>query len=45
MSDSRFSVNRHISEGWSVIPIPKGEKGPRVPDWQNTAFTVDDFGE
>jgi hypothetical protein len=44
MSDSRFWVRRYLAEGWSVIPIPRGEKGPRVPGWQNTAFTEEDFG-
>lgn len=38
------SVRRYIAEGWSVIPIPKGEKGPRVANWQNTTFTEDQFG-
>jgi hypothetical protein len=42
--DSRLWVRRYIGEGWSVIPIPKGEKGPRVANWQNTTFTEEDFG-
>lgn len=44
MADPRFTVRRYIGEGWSVIPIPKGEKGPRVANWQNTTFTEADFG-
>src|SRR5690242_13590616 len=42
-SDSRFWVRRYIGEGWSVIPIPPKEKGPRVPNWQNTTFTEEHF--
>jgi hypothetical protein len=45
MADSRSMVRRYISEGWSVIPIPKGEKGPRVPNWQNTTFGEEHFTE
>lgn len=44
-SDSRFWVRRYLAEGWSVLPIPKGEKGPRVPNWQHTTFTEADFAE
>jgi hypothetical protein len=45
MADTRFAVNRYLAEGWSVLPIPKGEKGPRVPNWQNTTFDVSHFSE
>lgn len=41
--DSRSWVRRYIAEGWSVIPIPPREKGPRVPNWQNTTFTEEHF--
>ena len=44
MGDSRFWVRRYLAEGLSVIPIPRGEKGPRLPNWQATAFTEEDFG-
>lgn len=45
MPDVRFAVRRYIAEGWSVVPIPRGEKGPRVPNWQKTKFTETAFGE
>jgi len=25
------------------VPIPAGEKGPKIREWQNRAFTPDDF--
>ena len=43
MSDTRFLVQRYISEGWSVLPIPNGRKAPEVKDWVNRTFTVEDF--
>lgn len=43
MSDVRFWVNRYIAEGWSPIPIPKGEKGPRSTGWEQSNFGVQDF--
>ncbi|MCR4301813.1 MAG: DUF5906 domain-containing protein [Sulfuricaulis sp.] len=38
-----MSVERYLAEGWAVVPIPKGEKGPRVENWQHTTFTAADF--
>lgn len=32
-----------ISRGFSVIPIPPREKGPRLPEWQNLRLTRDDL--
>ena len=43
MSDVRFSVKRYISEGWGVVPIPRGEKGPTVAGWQSRSFEEGDF--
>ncbi len=43
MSDTKFFAKKYIGEGWSVIPIPRGEKGPRTPNWQNTTFGEDAF--
>lgn len=41
--DVREIAARYISEGWSVLPIPKGSKAPNAPDWVNTTFGPDDF--
>lgn len=43
--DTRFHVQRYISEGFSVLPIPKGSKAPDVKDWVNRTFTIEDFKE
>jgi hypothetical protein len=43
MSDTRFLVQRYISEGWSVLPIPNGRKAPEVKDWVTRTFDVGDF--
>lgn len=45
MSDVRFYVNRYLGEGWSPIPIPAGEKGPRIPGWEQKSFDAHDFAE
>jgi hypothetical protein len=37
-------ARKYIAEGWSVIPIPRGQKGPRIEGWQNTTFEEGDFG-
>jgi hypothetical protein len=29
--------------GWSLVPIPPGEKGPRIAGWQGRGFGPDDF--
>jgi hypothetical protein len=29
--------------GWSLVPIPAGEKGPRTAGWQDRNFEPDDF--
>lgn len=45
MSDVRFWVKRYLDEGWSPIPIPSGEKGPRVSGWESKTFAVSDFSD
>jgi hypothetical protein len=39
------AVAAYMSLGWKIIPIPRGEKGPRIPNWQNTEFAASDFPE
>jgi len=29
--------------GWALVPIPAGEKGPRLKDWQTREFEPGDF--
>lgn len=34
-----------IQNGYSVVLLPHGEKGPRIPEWQNKTFGAKDFGQ
>src|SRR5262245_28682900 len=45
MSGTKFWAARYKGEGWSPIPIPKGEKGPRVSGWEQQEFDVADFAD
>lgn len=36
-------VKAYLAEGWALVPIPAGEKGPRLSNWQTTQFTEGDF--
>ncbi|MEN6605941.1 MAG: DUF5906 domain-containing protein [Bryobacteraceae bacterium] len=36
-------LDRYFKLGWRLVPIPKGEKGPRVSDWQHCEFLLADF--
>jgi hypothetical protein len=38
MTPTKQAVRKYLAEGWQVLPIPRGEKGPRVPNWQTTTF-------
>jgi hypothetical protein len=31
----------YLRRGWRVVPIPSGEKGPKLPGWQNLALRTD----
>lgn len=42
---TKFAVQQYINEGWSPIPIPKNEKGPRLSGWESTDFTPADFAD
>ena len=40
--NARQAAERHISGGWAIVPVPPGEKGPRIGDWLNKTFTAED---
>jgi hypothetical protein len=44
-SDIKDWVQKYLDLGWSPIPIPKGEKGPRISGWENLDFKVEDFDD
>lgn len=33
------AAREYTRRGWCVIPIPLGQKAPRLPNWQNTKLT------
>lgn len=37
------AVKAYLAEGWALVPIPKGEKGPRSSNWPTTVYTEADF--
>jgi len=41
--DARLQVlNNYISSGYSLVPIPAGQKGPNIPRWQSLRITSAD---
>jgi len=42
---TKFFAQKYINEGWSPIPIPRGEKGPRISGWEHQDFTPADFAD
>lgn len=38
-----MNVKTYLAEGWAVVPIPRGEKGPRLSNWQHSTYTETDF--
>lgn len=34
-----------IENGYSIVPIPFGTKGPKYPDWQKLSITADGFDD
>jgi len=33
----------YTSRGWRVVPIPRGEKAPRIPGWQHLRLTTEEL--
>ena len=36
-------LDEYRRRGWSLVPIPAGQKGPRTKDWPAHEFTAADF--
>ncbi|GCE04711.1 bifunctional DNA primase/polymerase [Dictyobacter aurantiacus] len=36
-------AKEYTNRGWSVVPIPHGQKRPLQPEWQRGGFTENDF--
>lgn len=41
MSDLINIATEYVSRGWKVIPIPLGQKGPKLTGWQNLRINVE----
>jgi hypothetical protein len=35
VNDAKDAAHGYITRGWSVVPVPRGEKGPKLDGWQN----------
>ena len=40
---TRQAAEQYIAEGFAVLPIPKGQKGPRIAQWTTKTFGASDF--
>jgi hypothetical protein len=36
-------AQRYLDLGFAVVPMPRGTKAPKIPQWQHTDFTAHDF--
>ena len=36
-------VRNYLKRGWRIIPVPPGEKAPRIPGWQHLKLTLEDL--
>lgn len=41
--DLQAIAAEYIQHGWGIVPLPLGQKGPRLKDWQKRTFTVGHF--
>jgi Bifunctional DNA primase/polymerase, N-terminal len=42
--DTGEAAAAYIRAGWRVVPIPHGQKGPALPDWQKLEIAEADLG-
>jgi hypothetical protein len=38
-------AREYIGRGWTVVPVPRGEKGPQTPEWQKLRINTEQVGE
>lgn len=34
-------AEQYIAEGWRIVPVARGEKAPKAPDWPNTVWSAE----
>jgi hypothetical protein len=44
-NDALEAARGYITRGWSVVPVPRGEKGPKLDGWQNLRIKSEQVGE
>jgi hypothetical protein len=44
-NDAKEAACGYIARGWSVVPVPRGEKGCKLPDWQGLRIKAGEVGE
>ena len=42
---TKKQARKYIQRGWSVIPVPRGAKGPVADEWQHLRINVEQVGE
>jgi hypothetical protein len=43
--DTRNAARDYTNRGWSVVPVPHGEKGPKLDGWQNLRIKAGEVDE
>lgn len=43
LADANDAAEVYIDQGWNPVPIPKGEKGPEIANWQGGGFKQEDI--
>ncbi len=44
-NDAKEAARGYIKRGWSVVPVPRGEKGCKLDGWQNLRIKPEQVGE
>jgi hypothetical protein len=42
-TNTREAAQGYITRGWQPVPIPKGQKGPILPGWEDVSFGLSHF--
>ena len=45
VNDAKDAAHGYIDRSWSVVPVPRGEKGPKLDGWQKLRIKPEQVGE
>lgn len=45
ITDIKTAARNYINGGWTVVPVPRGEKGPKLDGWQNLRIQASEVDE